>query len=142
MNFKIHFLSSFREFFVFHHASLEFRAKVFAAMLLGKKPENITDDDFENLKKIGSEVYPTDEKRVDILITTVKEYINKVIDYKNFTLDSLLMDIDRTLKEHRRYYKKIDFSHLRRLISDDEDDALIQQRVYEFLVNEVKIYSH
>ena len=45
------------------------------------------------------------------------------------------------IKNNKKYVKKIDFSHLRRLIGDDDDDALIQQRVYEFFVCEVKEYS-
>ena len=60
---------------------------------------------------------------------------------KNLNLDSLLNEIDKDLKTHKRLIKKIDFSHLRRLICDDDTDALIQQRVYEFFVSEVKSYS-
>ncbi len=37
MNYKFHFLSVFREIFIPHHRSLEFRAKVLAAMLCAKK---------------------------------------------------------------------------------------------------------
>ena len=77
----------------------------------------------------------------EVLILTVKEYIKKVYEYKNFDIDMLLKEIDDELKLHHRFVKKIDFSHLRRLMSDDENEAILQQRVYEFLVNEVKIYS-
>lgn len=140
MRLGIHFLSVFREIFVPHHRSLEFRSKVFAAMLIAKK--EITEDDISELEGIVKEFYKNDQKRVNILIATTEEYIKRVHIYKNLTLDSLLKDIDKTLKIHKRYAKKIDFAHLRRLISeDDEDDALLQQRVYEFFVSEVKMYS-
>lgn len=139
MGVKLHFLSFFREFFIYHHRSLEFRAKIFAAILLAKS--KICDNDFDELNEIASEIYVNDEKRKEVLILTVKEYIKKVYEYKNFDIDMLLKEIDDELKLHHRFVKKIDFSHLRRLMSDDENEAILQQRVYEFLVNEVKIYS-
>lgn len=65
-----------------------------------------------------------------------------VKNYKSYTLDTILKDIDRDLKLQPRYVKKINFEHLRRIISSsNEDDALIQQRIYEFLLSEVEIYS-
>ena len=139
MGVKLHFLSFFREFFIYHHRSLEFRAKIFAAILLVKS--KICDNDFDELNEIASEIYANDEKRKEVLILTVKEYIKKVYEYKNFDIDMLLKEIDDELKLHHRFVKKIDFSHLRILMSDDENEAILQQRVYEFLVNEVKIYS-
>lgn len=139
MSLKVYFLSLFREIFVSHHRSLEFRAKIFAAMLLAKK--SITDDDFIELCEIAKEIYPDSKKRDDILVATTKEFIKKANEYKNLSLDFLLKDIDNELKKHKRYVAKIDFSHLRRLISEEENEALLQQRVYEFFVSEVKIYS-
>ena len=139
MSYKIYLLSVFRELFIRHHKSLEFRAKVFAAMLLAKKKES--EEDYEILNELAKEIYQNDKQRVEILNATIKEYVGKARIYKNLNLDSLLSEIDKDLKKHRRYVKKIDFSHLRRLICDDEDDALIQQRVYEFFVSEVKAYS-
>ena len=43
---KCKFLSLFREFLVYHHRSLEFRAKIFAAIISAKL--NPEEDDFEN----------------------------------------------------------------------------------------------
>ncbi|MDA3076954.1 hypothetical protein OFO12_06195 [Campylobacter sp. JMF_04 NA10] len=139
MNLKDYIFSVFREISISHHRSIEFRAKIFAAMLLAKKKQ--TDEDYENLREIASEIYSDDSRRVGVLVSIVSEYIQKAHTYKSLNLDSLLIEIDRDLKNVPRYVKKIDFSHLRRLISDDENDALIQQRVYEYLVNEVKEYS-
>ena len=139
MNLKDYIFSVFREISISHHRSIEFRAKIFAAMLLAKKKQ--TDEDYENLREIASEIYSDDSRRVGVLVSIVSEYIQKAHTYKSLNLDSLLVEIDKEIKNVPRYVKKIDFSHLRRLISDDENDALIQQRVYEFLVNEVKEYS-
>ncbi|ANE31729.1 hypothetical protein CHH_0007 [Campylobacter hyointestinalis subsp. hyointestinalis LMG 9260] len=140
MNVKFHLLSVFRELFIQHHRSLEFRAKIFAAMICAKK--NISDSDFEDIKDIADEIYPNDVKRIGVLIQTVKEYVNKVKVLNFLNLDNLLLDIDDELKNIKRYAKKIDFAHLRRLMVDsDEEDALIQQRVYEYFLEEVKRYS-
>lgn len=139
MGLKTQILSLFREILVPQYRSLEFRAKIFAAMLLAKK--KVEEKDFKELENILLEIYQ-DKKRIEILIATVKEYVQKANEYKSLNLDSLLKDIDRELKIHKKKFaKKIDFLHLRRLIcKDDEEDALIQQRVYEFLLSEVKTY--
>lgn len=136
---KIHLLSVFREIFIPHFRSLEFRAKIFAAMLLAK--DEINEDDFKILDVLGREIYDNDSRRVGVLLAITKEYIKKANVYKSLNLDTLLMDIDNELKIYKRYVRKIDFSHLRRLISEDEEEALTQQRVYEFFVSEVKYHS-
>lgn len=104
MGVKLHFLSFFREFFIYHHRSLEFRAKIFAAILLVKS--KICDNDFDELNEIASEIYANDKKRKEVLILTVKEYIKKVYEYKNFDIDMLLKEIDDELKLHHRFVKK------------------------------------
>ncbi|MSN96247.1 hypothetical protein F1B92_03395 [Campylobacter sp. FMV-PI01] len=140
MKFKTQFLSFFRGIFLFNYRSLEFRSKIFASILLAKS--KISKNDYLILSEISKEIYPNNQSRADILVQVTKEYIATVETYKKFSLDWLLKDIDRTLKFQKRYVKKINFEHLRRLISiENEDDALIQQRIYEFLISEVKIYS-
>ncbi len=129
-----HFISFFREIFVFHHSSLEFRAKVLAAILLAKN--ELKSSDWDDISDIASEIYFGDIKRQKVLIATIKEYIAK---FKIGDLDRLLMDISADIKAHNRFAKKIDFSHLRRLMADSSDDeALLQQRIYEFFFSEVK----
>lgn len=141
MSYKLHFLSIFRELFVPHYRSLEFRAKILAAMLIAKK--NLVDSDYEDVAQIAKDIYGDDKKRIHILVQTVKEYVDKATQGGELNLDSLLKDIDYELKNIKRYVKKIDFAHLRRLmINSDEVDAHFQQQVYEFFLNEVKIYSH
>ncbi|WP_086277048.1 hypothetical protein [Campylobacter vicugnae] len=141
MSYKLHFLSIFRELFVPHYRSLEFRAKILAAMLIAKK--NLVDSDYEDVAQIAKDIYGDDKKRIHILVQTVKEYVDKATQGGELNLDSLLKDIDYELKNIKRYVKKIDFADLRRLmINSDEVDAHFQQQVYEFFLNEVKIYSH
>lgn len=138
---KSKFLSFFREFFVYHHRSLEFRAKIFAAIIAAKTDPN--DDDFAILQDISGEIYGNDESRKAVLVHITKEYVAKVKRKDHLTLDALLLSIDQEIKTHRRYASKIDFSHLRRLIISDENEelTLVQQRVYEFLLYEVRTYS-
>ncbi|WP_169975214.1 MULTISPECIES: hypothetical protein [unclassified Campylobacter] len=136
---KSKFLSFFREFFVYHHRSLEFRAKVFAAIIAAKLDPD--EDDFIILYEISKEIYDNDEDRKAVLIQITKEYISKVKCKDHLTLDALLLSIDQSMKSHKRYASKIDFSHLRRLINGEEEETLIQQRVYDFLLYEVKQYS-
>ena len=70
----------------------------------------------------------------DFLIQTVREYVARVKRNDRITLDTLLLSIDKDMKDHKRYAKKIDFSHLRRFMSGCEEEILVQQRVYEFLI--------
>ncbi|TWO17007.1 hypothetical protein [Campylobacter lanienae] len=141
MSYKLHFLSIFRELFVPHYRSLEFRAKIFTAMLIAKN--SILDSDYQEVEEIAKDIYGDDKKRIHILVQTVKEYVEKATQASKLNLDILLKDIDYELKMIKRYVKKIDFEHLRRLmINSDEIDAIFQQQVYEFFLNEVRIYSH
>ncbi|MGM9996347.1 hypothetical protein [Campylobacter lanienae] len=141
MSYKLHFLSIFRELFVPHYRSLEFRAKIFTAMLIAKN--SILDSDYQEVEEIAKDIYGDDKKRIHILVQTVKEYVEKATQGSKLNLDILLKDIDYELKMIKRYVKKIDFEHLRRLmINSDEIDAIFQQQVYEFFLNEVRIYSH
>ena len=141
MSYKLHFLSIFRELFVPHYRSLEFRAKIFTAMLIAKN--SILDSDYQEIEEIAKDIYKDDKKRIHILVQTVKEYGEKATQGSKWNLDLLLKDIDYELKMIKRYVKKIDFEHLRRLmINSDEMDAIFQQQVYEFFLNEVRIYSH
>lgn len=135
---KCKFLSLFREFFVYHHRSLEFRAKIFAAMIAAKLDPD--EEDFVTLYEISNEIYDKDESRKAVLIQTTKEYVAKVKRKDHLTLDALLLSIDQAIKMHKRYASKIDFAHLRRLINGEEDETLVQQRVYDFLLYEVKHY--
>ncbi|DAB32833.1 MAG: hypothetical protein PWQ42_148 [Sulfurospirillum sp.] len=134
---KIFFLSFFRELFVYHHTSLEFRAKLFAAMIASNKNDNSCE--YKVLSKIASEIYD-DEYRVNVLVHTTKEYVNKILKSDSLDLDCLLLDIDKDLKRHKRFKNKINMQHLRSFFTcnGDEDTSILQTRILEFFENELK----
>ena len=97
---KLRFLSAFRDFFVYHHKSLEFRAKIFAAIISAKFDPD--EDDFFILNDIVNEIYENDQTRKDFLIQTVREYVARVKRNDRITLDTLLLSIDKDMKDHKR----------------------------------------
>ena len=140
MSLKSKIITTFREIFITgHSSSVKFRAKLFAAMILARK--KIVKEDYDEVEKIAAEIYENDPKKAKLLLAFTKEYVIKANVYKSLNLDSLLKEIDQTLKNQKYFAKKIDFSHLRRLFSQDNDEALLQQRIYEFLISEFKRYS-
>lgn len=140
MSLKSKIITTFREIFITGHSrSVKFRAKLFAAMILARK--KIVKEDYDEVEKIATEIYENDPKKAKLLLAFTKEYVTKANVYKSLNLDSLLKEIDQTLKNQKYFAKKIDFSHLRRLFSQDNDDALLQQRIYEFLISEFKRYG-
>lgn len=135
---KTFFLSFFRELFVYHHTSLEFRAKLFASMIASNKIDNSCE--YKVLKKIAEEIYNEDEYRVDVLVHTTKEYVNKIIQNDSLDIDCLLLDIDRQIKKHKRFAEKINMNHLRSFYAcnGDEETVLLQTRILEFYESEIK----
>lgn len=128
---KFNLLSLFREFLVYHHRSLEFRAKFFAAII--SVNTQIDEQIYDKLRQIALEIYGHDEKRIELLIRAVKEYVKKIVINNGLYLDELIKDLDRTMRRNRRYIQKINLNHLRRIQNkDDEDVKLIQQRIIEF----------
>ncbi len=134
---KIFFLSFFRELFVYHHTSLEFRAKLFAAMIASNEVDNSCE--YEVLKKIAEEIYD-DEYRINVLVHTTKEYVNKILKNKLLDIDCLLLEIDRDLKRNARFKDKINMNHLRSFFAcnGDENTVILQTRILEFFENEIK----
>lgn len=130
------FLSLFNDLLIPNHRSLNFRALIFAAMLVAKK--NVTSSDYAAITQIASEIYGSDMRRCNALLHSVKDYVEK-IQKKQGTLDRMLGLIDSELISVPRYAKKIDFSHLRQLmIESDEEDAITQTQVYDFILSEVR----
>ena len=135
---KTFFLSFFRELFVYHHTSLEFRAKLFASMIASNKADNSCE--YVVLKKIAKDIYKDDEYRVDVLVHTTKEYVNKIIQNDSLDIDHLILDIDKELKRHKRFVNKINMNHLRSFYTcnGDEDTILLQTRILEFYESEIR----
>jgi len=139
LNFKARFLSFFREIFIYHHESLEFRAKVFASMIASNKKDDAVE--YEILKKVAKEIYK-DEHRINILVQTTKEYVDKIIKVKSLNIDSLIKDINKEIRKNPRFIKKINIRHLKSfLVKDedtDEDTYLLQKKIIEYFKNEMK----
>ncbi len=133
--------SFFREFLVFHHSSLEFRAKLLSAVIAVKS------DDLECEEKIllevSNQIYKNDEMRAEILIKTVHEYIDKIKDINGLGIDELILDIDKDLKNHPKFYKKIDLDILKRFLKckASENEKILRLRIIEYLENELKYNS-
>lgn len=134
---KSQFLSVFRELFVYHHTSLEFRAKLFAAMIASNEAADHCE--YDALKEIAKEIYGDDEYRVEVMVRTTKEFVNKIVKHNILSLDELLLDIDKELRLHKRYIQKVNMEHLNRLkCHHDEDTGTVQDRILEFFEAEIK----
>jgi len=129
---KNYFFSAFREVFVYHHSSLEFRAKTYAILIASAhEPLNQYQD---TLEKIASEIY-SESDRADALVLTVKEYIKSIHSKKHMGEEPLLIDIIRELRQVPRYALKIEPEHLERLqaCTNDIDSKIYQKRLIDFL---------
>ena len=130
---KHHFFRAFREFFVHHHGSFEFRAKIFALIIVSN--EEISDDSYMIVKNIGMDIYNNDEDRAHLLMLSTKELVKKVQDNNGLDIDTLVSHIQKELKIIPRYAKKIDIDSLRPIIdlTRDRDTISYQENILEFL---------
>lgn len=131
---KTWIISSFREIFLYHHRSLEFRAKILALMVASPM-EYEKDCDIQTLQDVIKEIYPDDKKRQDVLMHTTKEYIYTLLKNPKTSYDDFIKDIDLEVRVKRELIKKIDIEQLKRFIRSDvcEERGFLQLRVYEFL---------
>ena len=130
---KHHFFSAFREFFVHHHGSLEFRAKIFALVIAAN--ENAKVENYMIVKNIGLNIYNGDEERSDLLMISTKELVQKVKEKNGLNIDNLIASIQQELKIVPRYAKKIDTEALKPLLAltYDADTLAYQNNILEFL---------
>jgi len=132
---KRNFMKMFREFLVYHHSSLEFRAKIITLMISSNG--EISDCEKQKLKEIAYSIYADDEERAELLIGTVNEYHNKIITNNGLDFDHLIQLVAREVRQVKRFHKKIDMDMLLQLhyciCEDDEEDQLFQKRILEFL---------
>ena len=132
---KRNFMKMFREFLVYHHSSLEFRAKIITLMISSNG--EISDCEKQKLKEIAYNIYADDEERAELLIGTVNEYHNKIITNNGLDFDHLIQLVAREVRQVKRFHKKIDMDMLLQLhyciCEDDEEDQLFQKRILEFL---------
>ncbi len=130
---KHHFFSAFREFFVHHHGSLEFRAKIFALVIAANPKASV--ENFIVVKDIGMHIYDGDEDRANLLMLSTKEIVQKVKDDNSLDIDLLVNNIQKELKIVPRYATKIDIKALKPLLllTHDEDTHSYQENILEFL---------
>ena len=136
------FLSFFREIFVYHNSSLEFRAKLLAAVIGSNKVIDACEK--ELLQTVAEETYPEDIARVDVLMHTTKEFVNKIVDNNGLNVNELIVSINQDLKEVRRFHEKIEIKQLKRFLvcsEKDEETYITQVRIIEFLENSIENYK-
>ena len=135
------FLSFFREIFVYHNSSLEFRAKLLAAIIGSNKV--ITDCEKELLLKVAQDTYPDDTARVDVLVNTTKEFVDKIIDNNGLNVNELIISINQDLKEVKRFHEKIEIEQLKKFLVcvEDEETYITQVRIIEYLENSMENFN-
>jgi DNA polymerase III gamma/tau subunit len=124
---------AFRELLLYHHSSLEYRAKVLTLVVAVN--EDISPCEEELLYAIACEIYNNDEERAEILVEAVKEYFDKIITDNNLNFEHLVFQVEKETKAIKRFAKKIDIEALKKFQSciDNEEDKIYQQRVIEYL---------
>jgi hypothetical protein len=127
-SFKHFLFNAFRELFLYHHSSLEFRAKLFAAMISADYDAN--ECEFDQVKQAGMQIY-NDEDRSNTLVLTTREMVDKVLKNNGLDIDELVEDIIKDLKAMPRYALKIDLSQLEPLLQcqDDPDVTAYQESI-------------
>ena len=131
---KHYFFNAFRELFVHHHGSLEFRAKIFALVISANKKVNI--QNYILVKDLALEIYNNDGDRANLLLLSTKELVNKIKDpNSSLSIDSLILGLQKELKIVPRYAKKIDIDALKRFLdlADSDDTYSFQENILEFL---------
>lgn len=131
--FKHYIFSAFRELFVHHHSSLEFRAKVYALIIAAN--EEVKVENYIIVKKLANEIYPNDEDRANLLMMTTKELVKKVKDDNGLDIDTLVENIQKDLKNVPRFAKKIDTKTLEAFLdlTHDSDTKAYQKNIIEYL---------
>ena len=130
---KHHFFGAFRELFVHHHGSLEFRAKIFALLVAACPTAKV--ENYIVVKELAENIYKGDKDRANLLMISTKEIVQKVKDNNGLDLDTLVENIQEELKIVPRYAKKIDIESLKAFlsISYDKDVISYQENIIEFL---------
>ncbi|MBD3792301.1 MAG: hypothetical protein IE918_09215 [Campylobacterales bacterium] len=130
---KRNFIKMFRELLVYHHSSLEYRAKVLTLMVSSNEMIDACEE--QALKEIAHTIYFDDEERAELLIDTVKEYHDKIITENGLDFEHLVQEVEKESRAVSRYVEKINFELLEKLhrCMKEEEDIIFQQRILEFL---------
>jgi len=134
-NFKRHIKKVFRELLVYHHSSLEYRAKLLTLMVSANG--KVCKCEKQKLETIVKNIYGENHERAELLLDTVYEYHTKIITNNGLDFEHLIQLVEKETKEVRRFTDKIDIASLRELVlcTKDEEERLFQERILEFLQN-------
>jgi hypothetical protein len=137
---KHYVFTALREILVYHHSSLEFRAKIFALIVAAN--QHPTECDYDLVHEAGMQIYK-DKDRAKMLLLTTKEYVDKVHMQSRLDIDDLVEEIRNEVRQIPRYSVKIDISLLQPLVecTTDEDTSTYQIRMLEFLEELKKEYT-
>lgn len=127
----------FREFLVYHHSSLEYRAKIFT--LIVSANGEICECEKQKLKEIAHHIYGDDYERAELLIDTINEYHTKIVTKNGLDFEHLVQLVVKETKEVKRFSDKIDMELLNKLNEcvdeDNEEEVLFRKNLLEFLQN-------
>jgi hypothetical protein len=126
-------MKMFRELLVYHHSSLEYRAKILTLMVSANG--EICECEKQKLKEIAHSIYSEDPQRAELLIDTVNEYHTKILTNNGLDFEHLILLVERETREVPRFTSKIDMGLLMQLheCMESSEDILFQQRIIEFL---------
>jgi len=127
-NLKHYIFRAFRELLLYHHNSLEFRAKLFAALIAANEEHG--DCELKIVQDAGMTIYKDDD-RANTLRLTVEEYLSKVEEDNGLAIDELIDDLIKDLKQYPRYTDKITiepYLHITRCCKDEES-RIYQERI-------------
>jgi len=132
-NLKRQLMKMFRELLVYHHSSLEYRAKILTLMVSANG--EICECEKQKLKEIAHSIYSEDPQRAELLIDTVNEYHTKILTNNGLDFEHLILLVERETREVPRFTSKIDMGLLMQLheCMESPEDTLFQQRIIEFL---------
>lgn len=127
-NLKHYLFRAFRELLLYHHNSLEFRAKLYAALIAAN--EEYTECELNIVQAAGMSIY-SDEDRANALRLTVEEYLDKIVEDNGLAIDELIEDILLDLKDYPRYADKITIEEYDRIMEccHNEDNRVYQERI-------------
>ncbi len=139
-NLKHYLYTGLREVLVYHHSSLEFRAKLFAVIIAANR--HPAECEYNLVFDAGMQIYKETD-RANMLLLTTREYVQKVQKRNGLSIDDLIDDIRTEIRQIPRYAHKIDPQQLLPLseCSVDEDTSTYQIRIIEFLQRIKSEYS-
>ncbi|HIO96277.1 MAG TPA: hypothetical protein EYG67_05585 [Campylobacterales bacterium] len=125
----------FRELLLYHHNSLEYRAKVLTLVVAVNRELNSCEKKL--LLKTACAIYDNDEERSEILVEAVQEYFDKIISNNGLDFEHLVFQVEKETKAVNRFAHKIDIEALKQFQAclDKEEDKIYQQRVITYLAN-------